>query len=55
MEELKITANDLYKLMKSYARLGFAAGASSKGHRTMANTEQKIIDTIEDLKKTHRI
>lgn len=55
MEELKLTSNELYKLMKSSLRLGYAAGSSSQGNRTMTNAENKILTTIEGLKNTHKL
>lgn len=52
MEELNITANELYSMLKSHARLGYAAGTKE---RNLVNVEQKILDTIEGLKKTHKL
>ena len=55
MDDLKITAFDLSKLMKSCVRLGYAAGRSTKGNRRLDNSLEKVDTIIEGLKKTNKI
>ena len=54
MDELILTPSELKSLMISASRLGYAAGRATKGSRTLENSTQKIVETIEGLKKTHK-
>ena len=55
MEELKITADELTKLLVSSARKGFAQGGRPAGERKMSLVTSSIDAVVKGMCKTHKI
>ena len=55
MNELKLTENEVIRLMTSAARKGYVAGSGVAGERSLADVTVSINEVVNGLLKTHRI